>query len=242
MRVIPNRKPTIPVLLILACCWMPLAVKAQEKSPAKKRVGEGIWHEYPAAQVSRGRIQFRKTCAFCHGPNANGGSVGPDLMSSAVVRDDHHGNLIGKVIRTGFPSKGMPHFNLSSAQIMNIVAFLRYRLNQVDRRSPARVGANYALSKLLVGNAKAGKTFFNGAGKCSSCHSPTGDLKGIAKKIPPAELQADFLYPSNAHATATVTTASGRQYTGRIRLLTRYSRRVVVNYDPDSAGVAAHGR
>lgn len=220
-----------PVLLVLACCCLPLATRAQEKRHAKRRVGEGIWHEYPAAQVARGRIQFRKTCAFCHGPNANGGSIGPDLMSSAVVRDDHHGNLIGKVVRNGFPGKGMPRFNLSSAQIMDIVAFLRYRLNQVDRRAPARAGANYALSKLLVGNAKAGKAFFYGAGKCSSCHSPTGDLKGIAKKIPPADLQADFLYPSDAHATATVTTSSGRQYTGRIRLLTRYDVAIV-----DSAG------
>ena len=34
---------------------------------------------------------------------------------------------------------------------------------------------------ILVGDAKAGQAYF--ASKCGSCHSPEGDLKGIAEKI-----------------------------------------------------------
>jgi cytochrome c oxidase cbb3-type subunit III len=152
-------------------------------------------------------------------------------MRSAVVRHDAKGDHIGPVIRNGFPDKGMPAFQLSNEQIMDIVAFLRYRLDQSDRRSAPEAGANYSLAKLLVGNAKAGKEFFYGDGKCSSCHSPEGDLKDIAKGISPSDLQADLLYPSDADATARVTDSSEKQYSGRIRLLTAYDIAIV-----DSAG------
>jgi len=221
MKLVPNRKQACLTLFTLACCWMPLVLMAlQEKTPV--RTHHGIWHEYPAAAVERGRVQFQKTCAFCHGPDANGGATGPNLMRSAVVRHDEKGNLMGPVVRNGFPDKGMPAFQLTSAQIMDIVAFLRYRLDQSDRRSAGRAGADYSAARLLVGNAMAGKAFFNGEGKCSTCHSPAGDLKGIASKFPATELQASFLYPRGQRPTATVTDSSGKQYTGQIRLLTHY--------------------
>ena len=226
MRVIPNTKQTCRALFVVACCCLPVLLAAQERQTPRRH--RGIWNEYPAAQVERGKIQFQKTCAFCHGPDANGGSTGPNLMRSAVVRHDNNGDQIGAVIRSGFPDKGMPAFQLSSDQIMDIVAFLRFRLNESDRRSAARAGADYSLSKLLVGNAEAGKEYFNGAGKCSSCHSPTGDLKGIAAKYPPVDLQAAMLYPSRGpHPTATVTEASGKQYTGEIRLVSQYDIAII---------------
>ena len=37
--------------------------------------------------------------------------------------------------------------------------------------------------------------YFNGAGKCNTCHSPTGDLKGIGRKYDPPTLQSKFLFP-----------------------------------------------
>ena len=42
----------------------------------------------------------------------------------------------------------------------------------------------------MTGNAKAGETYFNGAGGCSNCHSPTGDLKGIGSRHDGPTLQA----------------------------------------------------
>jgi cytochrome c oxidase cbb3-type subunit III len=226
IKVISSRRQNYLALFMMACCLAPVLMAGQERQAPRRR--HGLWHEYPAAQVKRGRVQFQKTCAFCHGPNANGGATGPNLIRSAVVRHDEKGDKIGSVIRTGFPDKGMPAFQLSNQQIMDIVAFLRFRLDESDRRSAARTGANYSLAKLLVGNAKAGKEFFYGAGKCSSCHSPTGDLKGIASKFPPADLQARMLYPRQRnHPTATVTDASGKQYTGPIRLLTHYDIAII---------------
>jgi cytochrome c oxidase cbb3-type subunit 3 len=48
---------------------------------------------------------------------------------------------------------------------------------------------------LLTGDANAGKAFFNGAGKCNTCHSPQKDLAHIATKYDPVELQSRFLSP-----------------------------------------------
>jgi cytochrome c oxidase cbb3-type subunit 3 len=225
MTGIPILNRTCLALLVIACC-LPVLVAGQERRAPRRH--RGLWNEYPAAQVERGRIQFQKTCGFCHGPDANGGATGPNLIRSTAVRHDEKGDQIGPVIRNGFPEKGMPAFQLSNDQIMDIVAFLRFRLDESDRRSAAQAGPGYSLAKLLVGNAKTGKEFFYGAGKCSSCHSPTGDLKGIAGKYPPTQLQARLLYPRRGQrSTATVTDASGKQYTGEIRLLSHYDIAIV---------------
>ena len=69
---------------------------------------------------------------------------------------------------------------------------------------------------LQSGNAEAGKQYFNGAGKCSSCHSPTGDLAGIAKRYQGLKLEQRMLYPEGATAKATVTLASGQTVTGKL--------------------------
>ena len=163
--------------------------------------------------AKRGQAQFTQTCGFCHGPDANGGAEGPNLMRSMLVRHDENGNLIGQVIRDGRPKKGMPAIPLNNAQIADVVAFLHQRLEESDRRSPRRP-KDYALKLLLTGDAASGRAFFNGAGGCSKCHSPSGDLAGIANKYPPADLQARFLYPSGVVKTVTVTTASGEQFKG----------------------------
>lgn len=207
-----------PLLLLLLLCVCTAAGAWQESVYSGGR--EKSLHNTQA--VERGRSQFLKTCAFCHGTEANGGSSGPDLMRSAVVRHDEHGNLIGEVIRDGRPDKGMPAFQLTDAQIADVAAFLHYRVKQSDGTSPKEPGAAYSAAKLLIGNAAAGKRFFYGAGGCSACHSPTGDLADIARKYPAAELQARFLYPPDQHLTATVTDRSGKQYTGVVRLLTNY--------------------
>jgi mono/diheme cytochrome c family protein len=52
---------------------------------------------------------------------------------------------------------------------------------------------------VVTGNVDAGRAFFNGAGKCSTCHSASGDLAGIATRVtPPVNLQQRFLFPTLA--------------------------------------------
>ncbi len=126
-------------------------------------------------------------------------------MRSGLVRHDDEGKLIGPVIRDGRPKKGMPAVPLSETQIADVVAYLHWRLQESDLTSPPNP-RDYSLKLLLTGNADAGKAFFNGEGQCNRCHSPSGDLAGIAKKYTPADLQARFLYPPDVPKTATVTT------------------------------------
>jgi len=187
----------------------------------------GVWAQaanrpqFPAEAVERGRAQFAQSCAFCHGPNANGGTHGPSLIRSAVVRHDENGNLIGAVIREGRPERGMPAVQLSPGQVADIVTFVKSRIAAADIRSASRPVQGSG-DKLLTGNAEAGKAFFQGAGGCSNCHSATGDLAGIGRKYPTPVLQARFLYPQQRRTTATVTDAAGKQYTGDLLALTNY--------------------
>ena len=173
----------------------------------------------PAA-VKRGQKLFAPTCGFCHGPDATGRS-GPDLVASSLAIRDHDGNLIGPVIHNGRPGKGMPAFpGLSDQQIADISAFLHSRIRAAANRFA------YSFHQVVTGNAEAGKAFFNGAGKCSTCHSVTGDLAGIANKFQPPELQARLVCPGQSFpgfggpptkpTKVTVTLPSGETVSGTL--------------------------
>src|SRR4051812_20342121 len=120
----------------------------------------GVWAQAPPANrpqaapdaaIERGRSQFAQSCGFCHGPNANGGTHGPSLIRSAVVRHDEGGNLIGPVIRDGRPEQGMPAIPLTPAQVADVVAFVKSRVAAADIRSANR-GVRGSGEQLLVGN------------------------------------------------------------------------------------------
>jgi cytochrome c oxidase cbb3-type subunit 3 len=164
-----------------------------------------------AAQIERGRKQFQQSCGFCHGADATG-ARGPDLVRSALVAHDVKGDLLGEVIRNGRPDKGMPPLTLTSEQIEDLAAFLHARTREAIESSG--VPAAYPVEKLLTGNADQGKAFFEGPGGCRNCHSPTGDLAGVAKKYSSIELEAHMLYPDEKPVTAVVTLPSGEQFAG----------------------------
>ena len=165
------------------------------------------------AAVERGQKQFQQSCGFCHGSDATG-ARGPDLVRSSLVAHDVKGELIGEVIRNGRPDKGMPALSLSSDQIADLAAFLHARAKSA--LDSAEVPTAYPAEKLLTGNADRGKAFFEGAGGCKDCHSPTGDLAGISHKYSSIELEAHMLYPDEKPVQATVTLKSGEQLSGAL--------------------------
>jgi len=185
-----------------------LLLGAPQKSAARQQGEADV-----AAAAERGRREFVQSCGFCHGADASG-ARGPDLMRSPLVAHDVKGDQIGQVIRQGRPDKGMPAMPLSDAQILDIATFLHARAAEAARSSG--VPKIYPVEKLLTGNAEAGKTFFDGAGGCTKCHSVTGDLAGVAGKHTPIELEARMLYPGGKHRTAVVTLASGEQVKGGV--------------------------
>ena len=74
------------------------------------------------------------------------------------------------------------------------------------------------VSDLQTGNLEAGKAYFNGTGKCNTCHNPAGDLAGVSKRHEGLRLMERMLYPKGAKATATVVTRStGETVTGTLK-------------------------
>src|SRR5208282_3984778 len=136
-------------------------------SPARQQ------SDTPDPAIERGHKQFEQACGFCHGPDATG-ARGPDLVRSPLVAHDVKGDLIGDVIRHGRLDKGMPAMPMTDEQVSDIAAFLHTRAAEALRSS--RVPKEYAVEKLLTGNADAGKAYFNGTGGCNKCHSPAGNL------------------------------------------------------------------
>jgi len=190
------------------------------------------------AAVERGRDVFGQACGFCHGANARGGSSGPDLTRAALVQEDENGKQLGEFLRVGRPDRGMPRFDLSAAELQDVAAFLHAEIYAASNRRL------YKILDIVVGDPKAGQAYFNGAGRCSSCHSPGGDLKGVGAKYDAVTLQGRLAYPrrggipgSPAYedrnaVKATVTPPSGPAVTGAIVRLTDFE---VTIYDA-SAG------
>ena len=167
-----------------------------------------------AALVERGGTLFLQQCSFCHGRDAGGGEDGPDLTRSKLVAGDHGGDQIAPVIRNGRVEHGMPRFNLSDTEIAGLVAFIHAEKTKAESQKGGRRGVDVA--DLQTGNAAAGKQYFNGAGKCASCHSPTGDLAGVAARFEGLRLEERMLNPRGAKARVTVTLASGLKLAGEL--------------------------
>ncbi len=165
-----------------------------------------------ATAAAAGKAEFGQTCGFCHGANGRGAS-GPDLIHSSLVSHDVNGDLIGQVVRNGRPEKGMPAFQLSDGHIRSIAVYLHAEA-KLASTTYQRGPGEYAVEKLLVGNAQAGRTYFEGAGKCAACHSPGGDLAHVAAKYKPIDLQSRIAFPAGAVPTITVTERSGEVTSG----------------------------
>lgn len=176
---------------------------------------------YPQAQIDAGQTVFLQTCASCHGRDAGGGEFGPDLTRSTVVAEDVRGDKIGQVVRNGRADKGMPQFTpsqLSDQDLAAIVAFIHDAKAKMDTEEGGR--QHVTASDLQTGDAAAGKQFFNGEGKCATCHSPTGDLAGVATRLQGLTLLQRMLYPSGRGGTTTptvtVTLPSGQTVSGKV--------------------------
>jgi mono/diheme cytochrome c family protein len=149
-----------------------------------------------ATAAGRGRLLYTQYCVNCHGLTAKGTDRGPDLIRSVIVLRDRLGNGLGPAIRKSATHQA----DLTEVQVTDLAHFLRQRIEAITQNRTPTAPLN-----VLTGNVEAGRAYFNGAGKCNGCHSPAGDLAGIARRIPnPVNLQQRFLFPS-------LTRGSGRQ-------------------------------
>jgi cytochrome c oxidase cbb3-type subunit 3 len=176
---------------------------------------------YPPELIQSGGALFRQDCSFCHGRDAGGGESGPDLTRSKLVTADVGGDKIGVVVRSGRPDKGMPRFAYTDQQIAGVMAFIHTQQTNALNDKGGRKGVDVA--DLQTGNVAAGKQYFEGAGGCSTCHSPTGDLAGIASRHQGLELEKRMLYPEHAKSKVTVTLASGQTMSGTVAYLDEFT-------------------
>jgi cytochrome c oxidase cbb3-type subunit 3 len=98
--------------------------------------------------------------------------------------------------------------------VAGLVAFIHDQKKKAESQQGGRRGVDDA--DLQSGNVDAGKRYFNGAGTCSTCHSPTGDLAGVAKRYQGLKLEQRMLYPEGATAKIKVTLPSGQTVTGTL--------------------------
>ena len=76
----------------------------------------------PDAGARRGAVVWRREhCASCHAIYGLGGHLGPDVVDSHTLRGPH---FLRNIIRGG--AIAMPGFDLSDAEIDDLVAFLAH--------------------------------------------------------------------------------------------------------------------
>jgi cytochrome c oxidase cbb3-type subunit III len=218
--------PTILVLLLgVFAAAQTISHNTQSPANSKQHSSTGS-KNYPASLVQQGAALFRQDCSFCHGRDATGGESGPDLTRSKSVAADVNGDKIGSVVRSGRPDKGMPPFDRTDQQIASLVAFIRTQQKAAQAQGGRRGnGGRKGVSPedLQTGNVEAGKKYFEGAGGCATCHSPTGDLAGIASRSKGLELEEQMLYPRHAKSKVIVTLASGQEVSGTLAYLDEFT-------------------
>jgi len=137
--------------------------------------------------IARGKAVYSVNCTACHGADLRGGDQGgPSLLRSLSALSDQHGETVAPIIRGARQDKGMPGFNLADADITAVAEFIHSVLAKVGSQARPPGAIDPSTLNVLVGNAAAGQAYFQA--KCASCHSVTGDLKGIASKFEDARM------------------------------------------------------
>jgi cytochrome c oxidase cbb3-type subunit 3 len=202
-----GRAGGLAALLLLMAPTASTPALAQTAAPTGSPAGPpGIFGQatFPGKQrpagdpavIARGQALFGINCKACHGADLRGGDLGgPNLLRSALVLGDQAGEAIVPVVRQGRPaSQGgtpMPAFALPPADATAISEYIHSivgrKANQGGPPPPPEKPLN-----ILVGDPGRGAQYF--ALHCGSCHSASGDLRGIASRVAnPATLQDSWV-------------------------------------------------
>jgi cytochrome c oxidase cbb3-type subunit 3 len=171
-------------------------------------------------QIARGKTLYGVDCRGCHGADLRGGDLGgPNLLRSQIALTDQDGELIIPIIQGSRQNAGMPAIPMSPEDAKTVAAYVRSVVGMIGvQGTPPSLGKE--APSVLVGNAAEGKAYF--AVKCAGCHSPSGDLQGLASRIAdPRNLQTAWVEGgrNRSHAPpvmATVTLPSGENVEGQL--------------------------
>jgi cytochrome c oxidase cbb3-type subunit 3 len=201
---------------------------AQNGADAKRALATFPAQQRPPgdpALIARGKSLYEVNCQGCHGVDLRGGDLGgPNLLRSQVVLSDKEGELIEPIIHGSRQSTGMPAIAMSDADVKATATFI-HDVVSTSRGQGAPPEIGVPATSIVIGDAAAGQKYF--AVKCASCHSVSGDLKGIATRYPdPKTLQNRWVgaaaggrAAANSErraVTVTVTQPSGEKIEGRL--------------------------
>jgi len=153
-------------------------------------VGQGQQALFPAQQrppgdpvlIERGKGLYVTTCAACHGADLRGGATGgPNLLRSQVVLNDQKGELILPIVHGARAERGMPALPMADDDVVAVAEYI-HSVAAAGRTQGAPPPNEAPPPDPIVGDASAGEVYFKA--RCSTCHSPTGDLQGLATRIP----------------------------------------------------------
>jgi cytochrome c oxidase cbb3-type subunit 3 len=152
------------------------------------------------AAHDRGRALWASHCIDCHGSQARGSDTGPNIIRAKTTNFDRSaqvaGSVLGPFLKAGHPTQSQkPSASFTEDEVVALANFVRERVNDTMRGSPL-----FTVGDIVVGDAKAGEAYFNGAGACATCHNATTrSLAGVATRIPaPVDLQQRMLFPGQA--------------------------------------------
>jgi len=172
------------------------------------------------AILARGKTLYGISCQGCHGPDLRGGDMGgPNLLRSQIALADLDGELIVPIIQGSRQAMGMPKIPLSPEDSKTVAAYVRSVVVTIGRAGAPP--SQQQPVNIVVGSAADGAAYF--ATSCRGCHSPEGDLRGIATRIAsPKALQnawvtgGAYKKTNGPSANAVVTLPSGEAVQGEL--------------------------
>jgi cytochrome c oxidase cbb3-type subunit 3 len=216
--------PTCRSIVLLSALVLLAEARAGSQTPGVQPIPQRP--PVDSVALNRGQALWAGHCIGCHGSQARGSETGPNIIRTKTVNFDRSsqtpGSALGPFLKAGHPTQsGKASASFTDEEIVGLAHFLRQRVNDTMRSSPL-----FTVANILVGDAKAGEQYFNGAGGCATCHNATTrSLAGIRARVAtPVDLQQRMLFPmrgrgaaNNPNAvTVTVTPASGPALSGAL--------------------------
>jgi cytochrome c oxidase cbb3-type subunit 3 len=136
--------------------------------------------------AARGKALYEANCQMCHAADLRGATA-PNLLRSQSVLADQEGELLAPVIHGSLPN--MKAIDMSADDIKTLAIYIHDVVRTArNQGAPPREGV--PVESILVGNAAAGKAYFDA--KCSGCHSASADLQNIGNRFPDAKGLQNF--------------------------------------------------
>jgi putative heme-binding domain-containing protein len=193
---------------------------AQQDRPPVKNPYAG-----DAQAIELGRVQFRMSCAGCHGLHATGGRNGPDLTRGTFAAGDTDADLF-HVVTNGVPGSEMPAFGarMEDEQRWRLVSYVR-SLTPHDAAP-------------IAGDPAAGEKLFWEKGSCGQCHRVGARGSGLGPNLSRAGRQRSVSYLRESVVapnteitpgfdTITVVTHDGKKITGLNKGLDNFSAQLM---------------